>query len=963
MRKWVSQFFSGSKQLHPATSRRPPPAELPQDDAAILYKEQGDKHLGDGDFGGAAQCYRQAIAINPGYAKAHGNLGFTLKEQGLREEAEESLNRAIAIDPGIADAHYLLGTLYSENGRKEEACTHFRKALEIAPDFEIVYRDLFFILFQLGQLEEAKKIALQGIEYNPHSAELHFYLGNLYRSQQQFDAALASFDQALAIAPAHLEAHLNAAMVLHSAGRFDEAAIRYAKVLSSAPDHFESHYNLGIVLQSLGDINGAVKSYRRSLEIQPDNHDVHIALGHVLQETGNFEGALASYRQALHIKPELAEVHAIVGDTLQACGQIEGAISSYRLALQINPDLAEAHFNMGAAFHLLGQLDEAMTCYRHALECNPDFVEPHVNLGSILKDLGRLDEALACYRKATAIKPAHFEAQYSLGTVLRNLKRFEDAVVCFQAALQIKPDHAETHNIMGCTLLDLGQRDGAVACYRKALHSNPDYAEAHFNLGTVLNELQQLDDAMTSLQLASQIRPDYAEAHSNLANVLTDLGRFDDAIASYRRTLEIKPDFFEAYSNFLFAYNYLPNHPPAILLEEARHFGNMVAQRARPYTEWSNVRDPDRRLRIGLVSGDFRNHPVGFFFDGILKALASNTASRMELIAYTNFPHSDNLTERIKTSFHGWHSVVGLSDENLAHRIRDDGIDILIDLSGHTAHNRLPMFAWKPAPVQVSWLGYFATTGVTAIDYLIADPWSLPASEEVQFIEKIWRLPESRFSFTPPDATVDVSPLPSLANGYVTFACFNNLSKINDAVVALWARVLHAVPESRLFLKSLQLADATVRQGVLARFSAHGINEARMHLEGFSDRADYLRTYRKVDIALDPFPYTGGATSAESLWMGVPVLTLSGERFISRQGVGLLTNAGLTDWIAVDVDDYVARAVRHTEDLQRLATLRRQLRQQVLHSPVFDAARFVRHFETALRGMWTAWCSQRQAPQ
>jgi predicted O-linked N-acetylglucosamine transferase (SPINDLY family) len=299
---------------------------------------------------------------------------------------------------------------------------------------------------------------------------------------------------------------------------------------------------------------------------------------------------------------------------------------------------------------------------------------------------------------------------------------------------------------------------------------------------------------------------------------------------------------------------------------------------------------------------------------------------------------------------------VGLSDENLAQQIREDGIDILIDLSGHTAHNRLPMFAWKPAPIQVSWLGYFATTGVTAIDYLIADPWTLPESEEANFTENIWRLPETRLCFTPPDVDMEITPLPALSNGHLTFACFNNLTKMNDTVVALWARILAAVPTSRLFLKSKQLREASVRQSVVDRFAAHGIDSERLILEGLSPRAEYLATYQRVDIALDPFPYTGGTTSVEALWMGVPVLTLAGECFLSRQGVGLLMNAGLPEWIAADADDYVARAVSHASDLQRLAALRNGLRQQVLASPVFDAQRFAHHFETALRGMWKKWC-------
>ncbi|MFI4940487.1 MAG: peptide-binding protein, partial [Burkholderiales bacterium] len=319
---------------------------------------------------------------------------------------------------------------------------------------------------------------------------------------------------------------------------------------------------------------------------------------------------------------------------------------------------------------------------------------------------------------------------------------------------------------------------------------------------------------------------------------------------------------------------------------------------------------------------------------------------------------ADALTERIKACCHGWHSAAGLSDARLAQLIRDDSIDILIDLSGHTAHNRLPMFAWKPAPVQASWLGYFATTGITAIDYLIADSWTLPETEEMNFTETIWRLPETRLCFTPPDVSIAVSSLPALANNHITFGCFNNLSKMNDAVVALWATVLHAVPQSCLFLKAKQLSEASVRHSVLERFASYDIAADRLKLEGSSPRATYFCAYHQVDIALDPFPYPGGATTAEALWMGVPVLTLAGERFLPRQGIGLLMNAGLPEWVAADAGDYVARAVSHAADLQRLAALRKGLRQQVLTSPLYDAPRFARHFEAALRGMWTQWCKR-----
>ncbi len=448
-----------------------------------------------------------------------------------------------------------------------------------------------------------------------------------------------------------------------------------------------------------------------------------------------------------------------------------------------------------------------------------------------------------------------------------------------------------------------------------------------------------------------------------MGGVLKDLGRLDESLRTLQHALDIDPLCATAHNNLLFIHNYLADQPAERLLAEAQRFGDMVARLAKPYTEWPNLPDPYRALRVGFVSGDLSGHPVGYFLEGVLAALASETTSRLELYAYPSILRDDETSKRLRASCKAWHSAVGLSDATLAQRIREDGIDILIDLSGHTANNRLPVFAWKPAPIQVSWLGYFATTGVAAIDYFVADPWTLPPDQEAFFTEKVWRLPETRLCFTPPNAKVDVNALPALSNGYITFGCFNNLSKMNDAVVQLWARVLNAVPASRLFLKYQQLAEASVRQSTRERFAVHGIAAERLIFEDYVPRANYLAAYHRVDIALDPFPFPGGTTTVEALWMGIPVLTLSGERFLARQGVGLLMNAGLPDWIASDHDDYVARAVAHASDLQGLAALRAKLRQQVLASPIYDAPHFAEHFEAALRGMWLTWCETSTAKQ
>lgn len=606
-------------------------------------------------------------------------------------------------------------------------------------------------------------------------------------------------------------------------------------------------------------------------------------------------------------------------------------------------------------------------CYAELESLSRLLVEQYPESGFSWKALGACllaqnKDDLPILQRASELLPNDAAAHNNFGNALRNLRQLDDAVASYHRALEINPIFAEGCCNLGIALHDQGKLDNAVASYRRAIEINPDYADAHANLANTLRLLGQLEAAVASGRRALEINPNYAEAHSNLGLALRELGRFDEAVSSFLRALEIKPNLAQAHSELLLIYNLLPNQSPALSLSEARRFGEIATRQARPYTNWRNTPESSRCLRIGLVSGDLHNHPVGYFIDSVLTAFSSNADIQIEFITFSNHFASDTLTERIKACCRGWHLVAGLSDENLARLIHDNGIDILIDLSGHTARNRLPAFAWKPAPVQVSWLGYFASTGVEAIDYLIADPWTLPETEEVNFTEKIWRLPETRLCFTPPDMEVAVSPLPALNNGYMTFGCFNNLVKVNDDVVALWSRVLTSVPGSRLFLKSKQLNESLARQRTIERFSAHGIAADRLILEGQSPRGEYLSAYHRVDISLDPFPYTGGTTSAEGLWMGVPVLTLASNRFLSRQGVGLLMNAGLPEWIAADADDYVARAALHASNLQRLTTLRNELRLQVLSSPLFDAPRFAIHFEAALRGMWRKWCDGRPEP-
>lgn len=718
----------------------------------------------------------------------------------------------------------------------------------------------------------------------------------------------------------------------------------------------ESLIEQGNALEDKGQLEQARERYQAAARLAPNLARAHLNLGNALLALGDTDAALDAYATALARSPDYAAAHYNIGNAHFRSARPAAALAAYGKAIALKPDFVDAEVGRSLALTELGRLDEAVASYLRVLAVRPDYAEMHYCLGNALRRLGRASEAAQGYRRAAQLKPDYLEAHASLGETLQELGQLHDAAASYRRALELKPDFLEVHGNLGNVLRDLGDLEQAAASYRRLLAIQPASAEAHSNLGATLNELGRYDEAMASYRRALELNPDLPGLHNNIGNTLKDLGQLDDAETSYRRGLKIKPDDSELRSNLLFLHNYRANQSAAYLLEEARRYGDGVARRARPYTAWANAREPDRRLRIGLVSGDFRAHPVGYFVDGILERLASAARDRLELVAYPSYFCDDSVARRIKSHCHRWHSAVGLSDEALARRIHEDEIDILIDVSGHTAHNRLPVFAWKPAPVQATWLGYLATTGVEAIDYLIADAWTLPETEESSFTEKVWRLPESYLCFTPPADDLEVGPLPASSNGRVTFASFNNLTKMNDAVVALWSRVLESVPNSRLFLKSRQLTEASVRQRVLERYARHGVDASRLILEGLVPRAEYLKPFQRIDIALDPFPYTGITTTVESLWMGVPVLTLAGTSFLSRQGVGLMMNAGLPEWIARDPDDYVARAASHAADLRALASLRSALRAKVLDCPIFDAARFAHHFEDALRGMWRKWC-------
>lgn len=602
-----------------------------------------------------------------------------------------------------------------------------------------------------------------------------------------------------------------------------------------------------------------------------------------------------------------------------------------------------------------GDLVKAAQFYEQALSTDPCNPELLCGLGVALIRQAAYADAKRHLNRAILMDPGNAYAFYLLGKNAQAQSDFPSAIENFREALEIKPDFETVFGELSASYLHGGQPDLAKRALLDGLIQHPQSTQFQFRLGTLYADEQNVEQALRCYDQALSINPEFAEAHWFSAQALQQQGDIVEAVERLRKALAIEADLFSANSTLLWLLSFLEDYPPDQYGVEARQFGEKALARAKPI--FASMRDQTggalpKRLRIGMVSGDFKTHPVGYFLEGVLRAL---NPARVELIAYSMNPQDDALTGRIKGYFSKWTLLAGLSDEDSARTIYADRVDILIDLAGHSAYNRLPLFAWRSAPVQVSWLGYLASTGLPGIDYVLADPVAAPEAVSRQFVEAIWHLPETFNCFTPPDdhPTLTVAALPAQRNGFITFGSFQRVNKLGDSALLLWAKVLEALPTARLCLRNGGLSVSAGRAKLMARLERAGIAPARVTLEGvIRSREEYLATYGQVDIILDTPQYPGTTTTCEALWMGVPTLTLMGGTLLQRAGASVLTCAGLRNWIASNTKEYVALAVEFGSDIDGLAQLRAGLRKQVATTPLFDAGQFAPQLEEALFGMW-----------
>ena len=785
------------------------------------------------------------------------------------------------------------------------------------PDAAVV--DQAMALITTGRFGTAEMLLRKAIDQDASNHRAINLLGQLACHFKQFEMAEHLSAEALRFSPREPAYHVTRGRSYRGLGRHVEAAESFRRALACDANQPDAWVLLGLSAKAQGDLGAASEAYRKALALRPDYAEAKVNLANVLRELGDIAAAASLYEAAAAAAPHLPEAQSALAASLFVQGRDQEALEQYRRVLAIDPARPGLQFVKGVLAQLGGGSDEAIEAYTRAVEQRPDHADAWVNLGLALADAGHAADSLDAYRKA----------------------------------LEVGPDHVEAHINFGLGLASFGAIQSAVALLRRAAELKPNWGDTVVlsNLGAMLVLDGRLNEAEAVLRRALEQEPESIRVLTNLGAALRVPGRQRESVAMLRRAVALDPNHIVSHSNLLLSMLYADGVSGAEIVTAAHDFGRHltpVQTQAIPLEAAA-----DRRLRIGYVSPDLRRHSVAYFLEPVME---HHDRQRWEIFCYQLQAQEDEVSERLRKLSDGWFNAAGLAAERLAERIRADGIDILIDLAGHTGQHRLPVFAQRPAPVQMTWLGYPSTVGLPAIQYRITD-WQVdPPGYERFNTETPLRLPHSYFCYRPGPAP-EVGSLPAGAAGPLTFGSFNNLSKLSEQVLQLWGRVLAAVPDSRLIIKNRMLAEAGNREHVQQAFAALGIAAERLELMTWAEQTDsHLDVYNRIDIGLDSYPYNGATTTCEALWMGVPIVSLCGETHASRMGLSILGAAGLAELVADSDAGFVALAVALANDRVRLADLRAGLRERLRSSPLMDAPAYTQALEALYRQAWQA-CS------
>ena len=852
--------------------------------------------------------------------------------------------------PGPALAGRLEAALAChQRGDLDAAEGLYRSVLAEAPANFTALHLLGMLKSQKGDSQSAAHLLAEALRVNPRAAQAHFHLGLAQWELGQPEQSLTHCQHSLMLKPGQPEVLRHCALVLQSLGRSREALERWDQLLALAPATPTALLNRGLVLQDLQRLGDALASFDQALALDPACSDAHLARSRVLRLEGRKETALDAVQVVLDAQPDRIEALRDRAGLLMELGRAAEAMACHDRLRELQPDSVVVHLDRGNALMGLHRCREALASYDRALALDPQHLDGLMNRGTALLGLQRPQEALASYDRVLALDPEHVETHLNRGNALLALGQPREALASFDCALALRPDYPEALLNRAHALLPLKLPLEAVASCDRALALKPDCVGALVNRGTALLDLKRPAEALASFEAALALQPAYPDLLMNRGTALHLLARHREAIASYDQALALDPGHARAHSNKIYLLDFIPE---VGFLEHQLERRSYFHAHAGRYAHQPGVQpadpDPDRRLVLGYVSADFKHHSAASCF---LPILQRHDHEAFQVNCYSGVLVEDDWTRRFQQHADVWRPTSGLSDEELAARIRADGVDILVDLSGHSKGNRLLTFARRPAPVQVTAWGHGGGTGLPMIDYQFTDPVSIPPQFRTLFAEAAWDLP-CCITFEAPGFAPPVPGLPALARGHVTFGSLNRFTKVTPVVLQLWARILRAVRGSRLLLKDARFDAASGRQEVLAALQRQGIREDRVDFLGFSSHEDHLAAFSSVDIVLDSFPQNGGITTWEALWMGAPVVATLGNKLASRISGAILHALGLGAWVGQDEEAYVSIATGMAADLAGLASFRAGIRARIQASSAGNPERYTRAVEAAYRAMW-----------
>jgi protein O-GlcNAc transferase len=777
---------------------------------------------------------------------------------------------------------------------------------------------------------------------------------------------------------------LKRAVEHHQAGRWLEAHQLYKQVLAGNPNEPDALRLLGQLTFKSGNSKMAAELIGRAIELRPGAVDFHVDLGRIYFVQGDFVRAIGSFRRAVQLDPfekaetqfELARALAAAGENgeasqvterlicqkptadllalhgslLLATGRVQQAMDRLLAAVELEPQRADLLSTYALALQQRGDFELAEKQYRAALGINPEFAEVRNHLGSLLVQRRKLTEAVVELNEAVRLKPEYPQAHHNLALAHTGLGQMDLALASYRVALEQEPKRVETWEALGRVLLDIRQYPAAAAAFSRAIALRPS-SGLYLLLGAAQGGLEDLDSAILATRKGVELDPESADAHEALGGELSWTGQFAEATVELRRAMAIDPRQKSAHSKLIYGLLMQDGFDPLDILKAHTEWGRLHADSVTPLRRPRNHPAPGRRLRVGYISNNFRRQAVSAF---VLPILQHHDRQAVEIYCYSDVEIPDEVTRRIQKYANQWRETWAMNDEQLAGQIREDRVDILVELTGHIGKGRLGALAYKPSPVQISYIGYQGTTGVSAVDYVLSDDWTDPAGNEKYYVEKLFRLPATFFVYEPPADAPLVAPLPAWRAGHVTFGCLNAVNKISVRAVGLWSQVMRATAGSRMMVLTTR-CEATNRR-LLENFAAHGITADRVELLQRTSAEGYYRRYNSIDLALDPVPFNGHTTTCDAAWMGCPTVTLSGQIYAHRFGGSVMRNLGLADLVTESEQAYVAAAVGLAGDLNRLGKMRSNLRFDMQRSPLTDGPGFTRNLEQAYRQMWQRWC-------